>query len=76
MITILNNKGVTLVESLLAFSVFITCVVMILSLFTMTISVNNHNNNEFKSYYQQEMEKEKNIWVSQEFASLIPMVLH
>lgn len=68
----LNKKGSTLIESLLAFEIFITVLVVYAGLFISVYSQESRLN----SNYQKMMEKESELSYESDFVSLIDKVLH
>lgn len=76
MIFILNNRGSTLVETMLAFSVFISVCILYLSFYTTILHKNDAINQEYIEYLRQQSDKEKELWVENNMASIIETVLH
>lgn len=68
----LNKKGMTLVESLLAFNIFISVVVLFVSLFH-TIYIHEI---KIDDHYQEILDKEESILYQNDFYTLIEEVLH
>lgn len=68
----LNNKGSTLIESLLAFEIFISVLVMLL----MALSTIYNHELRLKDDYNVILEKEESLSAIEDFTSLIEMVLH
>ena len=66
-----NNKGSTLIESLLAFEIFISVIVLITSLTT----IYNHEL-RLKENYTKILEKEEVLLEKEDFIGLIEEVLH
>lgn len=71
----MSNKGFTLVETLLAFSIYITVVILFISLYSYSTTRYYNYLNEYTQYQIQQKEKEENLWVPQKFEDTINMVL-
>lgn len=76
MILISNKKGTSLIETLLAFSLFITCVIMLVSLYTLGYQNMSDLHQQYQYYYQQQKEREENIWQEGNLETQINKVLH
>lgn len=71
----LNRQGVTLVETLLAFSIFVSCIVVILSCYNVTLSHVYQNEQNYLKYLEKQMDKEGQLWNSSELSESILEVL-
>ena len=58
----LKNKGMTLIESLLAFSIFITIIVVIFSSYTSGLKYYQKDNESYERYIEFQNDKELNLW--------------
>lgn len=58
----LNNRGITLVETLMAFSIFVTVIVIIISLYTSAVTHHQHINREYQEYLDNQQVKEQELW--------------
>lgn len=67
-----NNKGMTLIESLFAFEIFIVVIVMLVSLFQLSLSQEIRLN----EYYQTINQKEESITHCENFEEIVKQVLH
>lgn len=76
MIFILKNKGSTLIETVLAFSVFISTVILFLSFYSSLLQKNNDITKEYIAYQVSQNEKEKSIWITEDLVALLNTVLH
>ena len=70
-----NNKGMTLIETLMAFSIFITIIVLVLSCYNSALNHHRHSHEEYLKYLQEQRIKESNLWQSDELQSSISEVL-
>lgn len=75
-IFILNNKGSTLIESMLAFSIFISICILYLSFHTTILNKNSDINQRYVEYQQSQSDKEKQLWIEKDLYSVIETVLH
>lgn len=76
MISILNNKGSTLIESLLAFSIFMSVVILFLSFYTSILQKNNDITKSNIEYQVLQNNKEENIWITEDLSTILNTVLH
>lgn len=76
MITILNNKGTTLVETLFAFSIFVSCIIFLISFYVVGHKENINVNKQYEAYIIKQQEKEQNICFQEDFQEFITKVLH
>jgi hypothetical protein len=67
-----NENGSTLIESLLAFEIFITTLVLFVSLFIQIL----HQENQIQKNYITLLEKEEELIYEDDFIGIIEMVLH
>ena len=68
----LGKRGSTLIESLFAFEIFISVLVIYMGLMTNLFS----NETKISQYYQDVLKKEGEISFSEDFTELIQMALH
>lgn len=66
-----DNHGATLIESLLAFEIFITVIIVFVGLFSVLYQKERH----IQDNYQTILEKESEYTYSQDYISIIEMVL-
>lgn len=66
-----NNKGMTLIESLFSFSLFIGVVILLMSFMNMSLS----QENKLDKYYQSLNKKEVSISYSNDYVNLIQKAL-
>lgn len=71
-VSMLNKKGMTLIESLLAFDIFISVLVVFLSLFTTLYQ----QESRIQKQYESLMAKEGELSFCNEFIETITMALH
>lgn len=71
-----NNKGMTLIETLMAFSIFISVVVMGLSLYNSALNHHRHNHEKYLEYLQEQRIKELGLWQNTGLQETISEVLH
>ena len=72
----LKNKGMTLIESLLAFSIFITIIVVIFSGYTSGLKYYQKDNESYERYIEFQNDKELNLWQTNDLSTSINEVLH
>lgn len=72
----LKIKGMTLIESLLAFSIFITVIVVIFSCYNSGMRHFHKINNDYQEYLQLQNNKELELWQTKDLDSSINEVLH
>ena len=72
----LKNKGMTLIESLLAFSIFITIVVVIFSSYTSGLKYYQKDNESYERYIEFQNDKELNLWQTNDLSTSINEFLH
>lgn len=75
MIFILNNKGTTLLESLLAFSIFISVVILFVSFYTVIVTKNNALDKEYQEYKIEQENREQEICLEESLSSIIERAL-
>lgn len=66
-----NNKGMTLIESLFSFSLFIGVVILLMSFMNMSLS----QENKLDKYYQSLNKKEVSLSYSNDYVNLIQKAL-
>lgn len=66
----------TLIESLLAFSIFITIVVVIFSGYTSGLKYYQKDNESYERYIEFQNDKELNLWQTNDLSTSINEVLH
>lgn len=71
----LKNKGMTLIESLLAFSIFITVVVVIFSGYVNGLKYYQEDNENYEKYIEFQNDKELNLWQTNDLFTSISEVL-
>lgn len=71
----LKNKGMTLIESLLAFSIFITVVVVIFSGYVNGLKYYQEDNESYEKYIEFQNDKELNLWQTNDLFTSISEVL-
>ena len=71
----LKNKGMTLIESLLAFSIFIT-IVVVFSGYTSGLKYYQKDNESYERYIEFQNDKELNLWQTNDLSTSINEVLH
>ena len=69
------KKGTTLVETLLAFNIFVSCVVIILSCYNLALNHYQDNQQEYKQYIEQQKIKERQLWSGNDLYTMINEVL-
>ena len=72
----LKSKGMTLIETLLAFSIFVSSVVMIFSSYVSALKHYQSNNQEYYEYLKLQNNKELELWKTNQLDSSIEEVLH
>lgn len=72
----LKNKGMTLIESLFAFSVFITIVVVIFSGYANGLRYYQEDNKDYEKYIESQNNKELYLWQTNDLFTSINEVLH
>lgn len=72
----LNNKGMTLIETLMAFSIFVTVIVLILTLYSSAIDHHYKVNQNYQEYVSKQQIKEISLWQSTDLSNSIKEVLH
>ncbi len=75
MIIILKNKGATLVETLLAFSIFISCIVLLISFYVLGHKQNTNIFKQYDHYLLSQEKKEKDLWIQEDYHALMNTVL-
>lgn len=71
-----KNKGMTLVESLLAFSIFVTIIVVIFSSYVSGLQHYQKDNQKYQRYIQDQNDKELSLWQTNDLHLSINEVLH
>lgn len=71
-----KNKGMTLIESLLAFSIFITIIVVIFSCYRTGMRHFQINNDDYQNYLEQQNVKELQLWQTTALDQSIEEALH
>lgn len=71
-----NNQGMTLIESLLSFSIFVTVIVLILSIYSQVLNHYQNCNDNYQEYIKLQNEKELNLWQANDLHTSINEVLH
>ena len=71
----LKNKGMTLIESLLAFSIFITIIVVIFSCYSAGMRHFQIKNDDYQNYLKQQNVKELQLWQTRALDQSIKEVL-
>lgn len=71
----MSVKGFTLVETLLAFSIYITVIVLFVSIYSYSTNRYQDNLNQYTQYQIQQKGKEEKLWVHQELEDTITAVL-
>ena len=71
----LKNNGMTLIETLLAFSIFITTVTVVFSSYVKGFKHYEKKNQEYMEYVINQKEKEQNLWQTNDLYSSINEVL-
>lgn len=66
----------TLIESLLAFSIFITIIVVIFSSYTSGLKYYQKDNESYERYIEFQNDKELNLWQTNDLSTSINEVLH
>ena len=69
----LNKQGMTLIETLMAFSIFISIIVLFLSCYNNAI---NHHYQINQDYLKQQQEKEVELWQTSGLSESVNEVLH
>ena len=72
----LNKKGFTLVESLFSFSVFITVIILLASLYVTNSQTNIRISNEYTDYQKQEQIIEQTLNIEEGINQCLEKVLH
>ena len=69
------KKGTTLVETLLACNIFVSCFVIILSSYNLSLNHYQDNQQEYKQYIEQQKIKERQLWSGNNLYTMINEVL-
>lgn len=72
----LKIKAMTLIETLLAFSIFVGSIIIIFSCYTNALNHYQKTNQEFQRYLELQNEKEKELWQNNSLDASIAEVLH
>lgn len=72
----LNKKGFTLVESLFSFSIFITVIILLASLYITNSQTNIRISNEYTDYQKQEQIIEETLNIEEGINQCLEKVLH
>lgn len=67
-----NHKGSTLIEALFAFQIFISVIIMFITLFSQI----NLQKSKLSHHYEMILEEEGDLIYQEDFQELIEMVLH
>lgn len=71
-----KSRGMTLVESLFSFSIFITVIIVIFSCYTNGLQHFQKSNNDYHEYLQLQNDKELKLWQTKSLDTSINEVLH
>lgn len=71
----LNKKGFTLIETLLAFSIYITCIVVFISIYSFSIHREEKAMKDYDKYINTQIERENNICYDEYLTNTIIKVL-
>lgn len=71
-----KSKGMTLVETLFAFSIFVSLITIIFSLYVNGLEHYSKINDEYEKYLHVQNEKELQLWKTNELDSSLNEVLH
>lgn len=69
------KRGTTLVETLLAFNIFVTCIVIVLSCYNLALNHYQDNQQEYDQYIEQQKTKENQLWRGNDLYTMINEVL-
>ena len=72
----LNKQGMTLIETLMAFSIFISIIVLFLSCYNNAINHHYQINQDYTNYLKQQQEKEVELWQTSGLNESVNEVLH
>ena len=72
----LNKQGMTLIETLMAFSIFISIIVLFLSCYNNAINHHYQINQDYINYLKQQQEKEVELWQTSGLSESVNEVLH
>ena len=72
----LNKQGMTLIETLMAFSIFISIIVLFLSCYNNAINHHYQINQDYTNYLKQQQEKEVELWQTRGLNESVNEVLH
>ena len=72
----LNKQGMTLIETLMAFSIFISIIVLFLSCYNNAINHDYQINQDYMNYLKQQQEKEVELWQTSGLSESVNEVLH
>lgn len=76
MIFILNNRGTTIIETLAAFSIFISVIILFVSLYHSATSKNVAMSKEYQVYQEKNQIKEQQLCLENQLSEIIQQVLH
>lgn len=69
------KSGTTLVETLLAFNIFVSCIVIVLSCYNLALNHYQNNQQEYSQYIEQQKIKENQLWRGNDLYTMINEVL-
>ena len=72
----LNKQGMSLIETLMAFSIFISIIVLFLSCYNNAINHHYQINQDYTNYLKQQQEKEVELWQTSGLNESVNEVLH
>lgn len=72
----MSNKGMTLVETLMAFSIFISVIVIVLSCYNGAVNAHRNSHEKYLQYLQEQRIKESKLWQNSGFQESIVEALH
>lgn len=71
-----NHKGFTLIESLFAFSIFVSVIVLLVSLYSVNGKTMNRIHHEYQEYQKIQVELEEKINLQEGIETCLKTVLH
>ena len=69
------KSGTTLVETLLACNIFVSCIVIVLSCYNLALNHYQNNQQEYSQYIEQQKIKENQLWRGNDLYTMINEVL-
>lgn len=69
------KSGTTLVETLLAFNIFVSCIVIVLSCYNLALNHYQNNQQEYSQYIEQQKIKENQLWRGNDLYTMMNEVL-